>query len=126
MGLPVKKRMVTAVTDKATSEWHIFCWKVPERAVGNMFRSLRVSRKGFVMALLGLAALVAMRSYYVEEMLAALALFTVLFGCAEALLLLLYGLDRVGGAAVEFIELRMRELLQHARGFRNISEPRTR
>lgn len=82
----------------------------------NMIGLPRVSQRGLTLALAGLAAVAAMKFYYVEEMLAALALFTVLFGCVEAALVLLYTLDRAGRAALGFIELRAREFVQHARG----------
>jgi hypothetical protein len=76
--------------------------------------------------LMGFAAIVAMRFYYVREMLAALVLFSALFGSVAAALALLFILDRAGRAATEFLELRWKEALQHARALYSVSKPRPR
>jgi hypothetical protein len=92
-----------------------------------MFRS--VSRKALKFTLVGFAAVVgvaAMRVYYVQEMLAALILFAILFGCVAVVLLLLFMLDRAGQAVLEFLELRGKEVLQRAHVWRAVSEPRSR
>ena len=74
--------------------------------------------------LIGVTALVAMRFYYVREMLAALVLFSVLFGCAATVVAMLFIIDRAASAAAEFFELRGKEALQHARAWHRLSEPR--
>ena len=92
-----------------------------------MFRS--VFLKALELIFVGFAAVAgvaAMRLYYVQEMLAALILFAILFGCVAVVLLLLLMLDRAGQAVLEFLELRGREVLQHARVWRAVSEPRSR
>lgn len=91
-----------------------------------MIARLAGSRKGLTLALLGLAAMAAIRFYYAEEMLAALALFTVLFGCLEAALVVLYLVDRAGRAALDFVELRSRVALQHTLGHRTTPDQRSR
>lgn len=61
-----------------------------------MFRS--VSLKALKLTFVGflvVAGVTAMRLYYVQEMLAALILFTILFGCVTVVLFLLFILDRV-------------------------------
>ena len=88
-----------------------------------MFAWRRASEKAAKGIFIGATAMVAMRFYYVREMLAALVLFSVLFGCAAAVLALLFILDRAGRAATEFLELRGKGALQHARAWRSISEP---
>lgn len=72
------------------------------------------------------AAFAASRIYYLQEMLAALILFAVLFSSVAALLLLLFVLDRAGEATLGFLELRAREALQHARDWRTYLEPKPR
>jgi hypothetical protein len=72
------------------------------------------------------AGVVAMRVYYVREMLAALVLFTILFGCIAVVFLLLFLIDRAGRALLEFLGLRAKEVLQHAHVWRSVSEPRPR
>jgi hypothetical protein len=92
-----------------------------------MFRS--VSLKALKLAFVGfvvVAGVAAMRLYYVQEMLAALILFTILFGCVAVVLFLLFTLDRAGQTVLEFLELRGKEVLQHARVWPAVSEPRSR
>ena len=84
----------------------------------------RASQRATKWMLIVVAAIVAMRFYYVREMLAALVLFSALFGCVAAALALLFILDRAGRAVAEFLELRAKEALQHARAWRSLSEPR--
>jgi hypothetical protein len=64
--------------------------------------------------LVGAAAVAATRFYYVQEMLAALVLFAVLFSCIAAVLLLVVMLDRVGQTVFEFLAFHAKEVLQHA------------
>ena len=52
--------------------------------------------------------------------------FAVLFSCGAAVLLMLYILDRAGQSTMEFLELRAREVLHHARVWRTAPEPRSR
>jgi hypothetical protein len=80
-----------------------------------MFAWRRVSEKAAKGILIGGTAMVAMRVYYVREMLAAFVLFSVLFVCAATALALLFILDRTARAATEFFELRGKEALQHTR-----------
>jgi hypothetical protein len=89
-----------------------------------MFSWRRVSEKAAKWILIGGTVMVAMRFYYVREMLAALVLFSVLFGCVAAALTLLFILDRASRAATEFIEVRGKEALQHVRAWHSVSEPR--
>jgi hypothetical protein len=56
--------------------------------------------------LLGLAALVAVQIYYVQEMLAALLLFSVAFALVGAVLLILFTLDRASQWALGWTEVR--------------------
>jgi hypothetical protein len=77
-------------------------------------KALKLTFVGFV----AVAGVAAMRLYYVQEMLAALILFAILFGCVAVVLLLLYTLDRAGQAVLEFFELRGKEVLKHARVWR--------
>ena len=86
----------------------------------------RISEKAAKWILIGVTAIVAMRFYYVREMLAALVLFSALFGSVAAALALLFILDRAGRAATEFLERRGKEALQHARAWHSVSEPRPR
>lgn len=84
------------------------------------------SQKALVVILIALAAFAATRIYYLQEMLAALILFAVLFSSVAALLFLLFLLDRAGKATLGFLELRAREGLQHARNWRTYLEPKPR
>ena len=52
----------------------------------------------------GLAALAAAQLYYVQEMLAALLIFSVLFVIASVVALVLYLLDRAGESALDWAE----------------------
>ena len=90
----------------------------------DMFAWRRFSEKAAKGMLIGVTALVAMRFYYVREMLAALVLFSVLFGCAATVVAMLFIIDRAARAATEFFELRGKEALQHARAWHRLSEPR--
>lgn len=85
-----------------------------------------VSPKALKWILIGSAAVAATQLYYVQEMLAALILFAVLFSCIAVVLLVLFILDRAGRATLEFLELRAKEVLQHARAWRALSEPQSR
>jgi hypothetical protein len=72
------------------------------------------------------AAVVATQLYYVREMLAALILFAILFSCIAGVLLLLFILDRTGEAMLQFLGVRGRNMLQHARERRSLSDPGSR
>ena len=89
-----------------------------------MFAWRRVSEKAAKWIPIGVTAMVAMRFYYVREMLAALILFSVLFGCVATVLAMLFIIDRAARAATEFFELRGKAALQHARAWHRLSEPR--
>lgn len=111
-----------AVTDTGT------LWKdIDFAGAGERVGILKsVSQKALKWILIGAAAVAATQLYYVQEMLAALVLFAVLFSCIAAVLLILFILDRAGRATLEFLELCAREVLQHAREWRTFSEPRPR
>jgi len=89
-----------------------------------MFVWRRMCERAAKWILIGVAAMVAMRFYYVREMLAAFVLFSVLFGCVAAALAMLFTVDRAARAATEFLELRWKGALQHARAWHRMSEPR--
>ena len=84
-----------------------------------------LSQKALLAILIGCAAFAAARLYYLQEMLAALILFAVLFSGVAALLLLLFILGRTGEALLEFLELRAREALKHASAWRTFLQPRS-
>jgi hypothetical protein len=90
-----------------------------------MFGQPSVSHKTLKWILIGTAAIAAAaatRLYYVQEMLAALVLFTVLFSLVAGAVLLLIILDRGGEAVLGFLESRGKALLEHAWGRRPFSE----
>jgi len=89
-----------------------------------MFSWRRVSEKAAKWILIGVTAMVAVRFYYVREMLAALVLFSVLFACVATVVAMLFIIDRAARAAAEFFELRGKEALQYARAWHRLSEPR--
>ncbi len=66
------------------------------------------------LVLIGAVLLASSRLYYVQEMLAALILFAVLFSCMAAALLMLYVLDRAGEAAIALVEYGAKHVLRHA------------
>jgi uncharacterized membrane protein YraQ (UPF0718 family) len=65
--------------------------------------------------LLGFAALAAIRLYYVREMIAALAIFSVLFALAAGAALMLFLLDRASQRTLAWAELRTTNAAQTAR-----------
>lgn len=65
--------------------------------------------------LLGLAALVAIRLYEVQEMIAALAIFSVLFALAAGAVLTLFLLDRAGQRTLAWAAPRATHVAQTAR-----------
>ncbi len=85
-----------------------------------------VFQKALIVIGIGSAAFAASRLYYLQEMLAALILVAVLFACVAAVLLVLFILDRAGEATLGFLELRAKEALHVARGWRTFSQPRSR
>ena len=91
-----------------------------------MSRLRWASQKALIVVLIGSAVFLVTEVYYLQEMLAALIIFAVLFSCGAAVLLTLYILDRAGQSTMEFLELRAREVLHHARGWRTAPEPRSR
>ena len=64
---------------------------------------------------IGLAALAALQLYFVQEMLAALFLFTVLFIAVAAVVLILWLLDRASQQTVAWAEPQTRQLARFAR-----------
>jgi len=91
-----------------------------------MSRLRWASQKALIVVLIGSAVFLVTEIYYLQEMLAALIIFAVLFSCGAAVLLMLYILDRAGQSTMEFLELRAREVLHHARVWRTAPEPRSR
>lgn len=83
-----------------------------------MSRVRSILWKALMLVLLGSAVFAASQSYYMREMFAALLLFSVLFSAVAAVLLLLFLLDRAGEAAILFLELHAKGLLQHAHDWR--------
>jgi hypothetical protein len=113
-------RPVIAVTDMGIVWRHIDFGSTGQK-VGTLKAR---SQKALAVMLIGLAAFAASRIYYLQEMLAALILFAVLFSGVAVLLLLIFIVDRAGEAILEFLELRTREALQHARDWRTYLEPK--
>jgi len=91
-----------------------------------MSRLRWASQKALIVVLIGSAVFLVTEIYYLQEMLAALIIFAVLFSCGAAVLLMLFILDRAGQSTMEFLELRAREVLHHARVWRTAPEPRSR
>jgi hypothetical protein len=71
--------------------------------------------KGRNWTLLGLAALAAIRLYQVQEMIAALAIFSVLFALAAGAVLTLFLLDRAGERTLAWAAPRLTHLARAAR-----------
>ena len=88
-----------------------------------MFSWKRISDKAAWGISIAVMAIVAMRFYYVREMFAALVLFSALFACVAAALVLLFIIDRATRAASEFIEVRGKQALQHAVAWRSLLQP---
>ena len=84
------------------------------------------SQKALQWILVACAVAMAAQIYYVREMLAALILFSVLFSCVAAAVLVLFLLDRAGGAMLGFLELQYKAVVQHAREWKSSSEPQSR
>jgi hypothetical protein len=75
---------------------------------------------------MGFAVATALQIYYVQEMLAALILFAVLFSVVAAVLLILFVLYRAADALLEVLELSAKHALQQARAWRTLpTEPRS-
>ena len=72
----------------------------------------------------GSAAIAATRFYYVQEMLAVLILFALLFGCIAAVVLLLFVLDWAAEAMLGFVVLGAQLLVRYAHQRRAVSESR--
>jgi hypothetical protein len=85
-----------------------------------------LSQKALIIIVIGFTAFAATRLYYLQEMLAALILFAVLFSGVAALLLLLFVLGRTGEAILDGLELLAKEARQHASAWRTFSQPRSR
>lgn len=83
-------------------------------------------RKPVRWLLLGGAAFLAIRVYYLQEMVAALVLFAVLFSCIAAVVLLLIVLDYNGEAILASLQLHAKNLLHQAGARRTFSQPRYR
>lgn len=72
--------------------------------------------------LVGCAAFLASRVYYIQEMVAAaLVLLAVFFSCIAAIVLLLIVLDRGGEALLGFFELYAKNLVLQARARRTFA-----
>jgi hypothetical protein len=115
---------VTAITDLAMVWRDTSFDKNGRKGRDDMFRS--VSLKALKLAFVGFAAaaaVAAMRLYYVQEMLAALILFAILFVCVAVVLLLLLMLDSAGQVVLEFLEVRRKAVLQHARVWHSLTRP---
>ena len=69
---------------------------------------------------MGFTVATALQIYYVQEMLAALILFAVLFSAVAAVLLILYVLFRAADALLEVLESSAKHALQHARAWRTL------
>jgi hypothetical protein len=69
---------------------------------------------------MGFAVATALQIYYVQEMLAALILFAVLFSVVAAVLLILFVLYRAADALLEVLELSAKHALQQARAWRTL------
>ena len=76
--------------------------------------------------LIGGAAFLASRVYYVQEMVAALVLFAIFFSCIAAVVLLLIVLGYGGEAILGLFELYAKNLLDQASVRRTCSQPRYR
>jgi len=63
----------------------------------------------------GLAAFAAIQLYYVQEMLAALLLFSILFAVAAIVALILFAVDRAGENALAWAEPRVIHATKSAR-----------
>jgi hypothetical protein len=88
---------------------------------------LRWTFQGVLIAvLIGFTVFLLTPIFYVQEMLAALILFAVLFSCVAAVVLTLFLLDRAARSTIEFLELRVTEALHHAHYWRTAAEPRSR
>ena len=61
-----------------------------------------------------------------EEILASLVLFAILFGCVAVVLLFLFMLDRASQALIELVEFCARKLLHYATWWRAASDTRPR
>ena len=84
----------------------------------------RLSKKAWLV-LIGVAGVAAARFYRVQEMLAALLLFAILYGCIEIVLLIAFVLDRAGEALVEFLEALGKDVLHQVRAWRTVAAPRS-
>jgi hypothetical protein len=73
------------------------------------------NRKARKWILLGLAALAAIQLYQVQELIAALAIFSVLFALAAGAALMLFLLDRAGQSTLAWAALRTTHVAQTAR-----------
>lgn len=69
---------------------------------------------------MGIAAAVALPIYYVQEMLAALVLFAVLFSGVATALLIFFVLYRAADALLEVLELSAKHAVQQVREWRTL------
>jgi hypothetical protein len=72
------------------------------------------SKKALTWVLIGLAAIAVLKLYYVQEMLAALVLFAILFGSIATVLMFLFILDRASQTLLHLLEPRAKHLLKHS------------
>jgi hypothetical protein len=68
---------------------------------------------------IGLAAVPAIRLYYVQEMIAALMIFSVLFVVAATLVLIIFLLDRASEHAMIWVEASVARLVHRGRAARH-------
>jgi hypothetical protein len=76
--------------------------------------------------LVGCIAFLASRVYYIQEMVAALALFAVFFSCIAVVVLLLIVLERGGEVLLRFFELYAKNLVLQAHARRTLASHGTR
>jgi hypothetical protein len=69
---------------------------------------------------IGLAAVPAIRLYYVQEMIAALIMFSVLFVGVSVLVLIIFLLDRASQYAMTWAEAGMARLVHRGTGARHV------
>jgi len=74
----------------------------------------------------GFAAVAVLHSFYIQEILAALALFTVLFVCLAVLAGLLFIIDRVSIAAIDLMYSGAKHVVRYVRQHGILPEPHVR
>ena len=82
-------------------------------------KSAAIDRKSWIWVGSAAAALPAIRLYYVQEMIAALILFSVLFVAVATVVLIIFLLDRASEHAMTWVEAGVARLVHRARGARH-------